>query len=304
MRAVILLSLGLWGTLIVWRPTEAEDASPRSRRDIPYVTGGYELQKLDAWWNPGRSDQPVMVYVHGGGWRQGDKRNVVEKPAAFARRGFAFVSVNYRLHPEADFREQAADVARAIKHVVDSSDRVGVNPQRLYLMGHSAGAHLAALVATDEKYLKDVGLSLDTIKGVVLLDGAGYDIPNQLANVGRARAETLYTTVFTKDPDVQREASPLAHVGAGKGIPPFLILPIADRPDSGVQSDRLAEKLNQEGVSARVVRCPGQTHGSINQQFGTTDHLATVEAFQFLEQRQRELGAATSSPSKGLPEKP
>ena len=298
MRAVILSTCGFCGLLFAMRQSPAEDTMPRSRRDIPYVAGGHELQKLDAWWNPDRSDQPVMVYIHGGGWRQGDKRNVVEKPAAFARHGFAFVSVNYRLHPEADFREQAADVARAIKQVVDSAERVGVNPQRLYLMGHSAGAHLAALVATDETYLQQVGLPLTTIQGVVLLDGAGYDIPKQLANVARARAETLYTTVFTSDPDVQREASPITHVAAGKGIPPFLILPIADRPDSGAQSDALAAKLQEAGVAAKVVRCPGQTHGSINQQFGTEDHLATTEAFQFLKQRQRELTAAVSPDSE------
>lgn len=260
----------------------------KSRKDIAYVSGANAdpLQKLDAYWVPGRANQPVMIYIHGGGWRKGDKANVLSKPQAFADHGFAFVSVNYRLHPQADYQAQAEDVARAIKHVVDQAGQVGVDPSRVYLMGHSAGAHLAALVATDGRYLESVGLSLATLKGVVLLDGAGYDIPWQIENVGRETSELLYTTVFGKDPEVHRLASPITHVAAGKQIPPFLILPIAGRVDSGAQSDALAARLREAKVAAEVIRCPNQTHGSINQQFGRPDHLATTETFRFLKQLQ------------------
>lgn len=272
-------------------------AELRTRPEIAYVdaTDASPLQRLDAYWTPERTGQPVMIYIHGGGWRKGDKANVARKPQAFADQGFAFVSVNYRLHPQTDFRGQGADVARAIQHVVANASQAGVDPERVYLMGHSAGAHLAALVATDDSYLKAVGLPLTTIKGVVLLDGAGYDIPRQIATVQRETSELLYETVFGKDLASQQAASPITHVAAGKWIPPFLILPIAIRADSGVQSDALAEKLRAAGGEAQVVRCPGQTHGSINQQFGTPDHLATTETFRFLQAREAALSQARAA---------
>jgi acetyl esterase/lipase len=289
--------LALSGWLLT--ATDCPAAELKSRLDIPYVAGGEAGAKrsLDAYWLPNQTRQPVMIYIHGGGWRAGDKRNVARKPQAFADHGFAFVSVNYRLHPEADFRVQAADVARAIKHVVDKAGDVGGDPQRIYLMGHSAGAHLAALVATDEQYLQAVDLPLTTIQGVVLLDGAGYDIPKRLATASGAQAESVFEAVFGKDEASHRAASPITHVAANKGIPPFLILPIASRLDSGMQSDDLAAKLKSAGVEAKVVRCPNQTHGSINQQFGTADHLATTECFEFLKARQAELSQAVTPPA-------
>lgn len=290
-RPWLLILLLAWACLVPHRIVTA--AEPQSKKDIAY--GVDPLQKLDAYWTPGQTGQPVMIYIHGGGWRRGDKANVAAKPSAFAEHGFAFVSVNYRLHPQADFRAQAADVAQAIKHVIDNAPQAGVDPARIYIMGHSAGAHLAALVATDGQYLEAAGLSLANLKGVVLLDGAGYDIPRQIETVGRETSELLYTTIFGQDPEGHRQASPITHVAAGKHIPPFLILPIASRADSGAQSDALAAKLREAGVAAEVIRCPNQTHGSINQQFGTPDHLATTETFRFLKQLQTPTAAPATS---------
>jgi arylformamidase len=91
-------------------------------------------------------------------------------------------------------------------------------------MGHSAGAHLAALVGSDGRYLAKEELKLSDLSGVILLDGAGYDIPRQIEQTSLPRAKTMYTTVFTADEAKQKEASPITHVAKGKGIPPFLIL--------------------------------------------------------------------------------
>lgn len=284
----------------VRRPAAAASTDALVRRDVPYVDGrdAHRLQRLDVWSDPDRRGQPLMIYVHGGGWRMGDKSAVGGKPSAFHAQGFAFASVNYRLHPEVGFRDQAGDVARAVRYLVDRADELGVDKQRIYLMGHSAGAHLAALTAVDPQYLAAAGLPLSAIRGVVLLDGAGYDIPQQLASVGRVRAELLYETVFGSDVEQQREASPITHVAADRGIPPFLILPVAERPDSTAQSDALAAKLRNCGVEARVVRCSGQTHATINQQFGTAGHQATEETFRFLKLREQgPAGDAQPAPS-------
>ena len=85
---------------------------------------------------------PVMIYVHGGGWRRGNKSNVDAKPAAFNQHGFAFISMDYRLIPEVDIAEQVGDVTAAIAWVKSNIARYGGDPNRIFLMGHSAGAHL------------------------------------------------------------------------------------------------------------------------------------------------------------------
>ena len=228
------------------------DPSPRGgcreRRE-----GDRLLTRLDVY-APARGDNhPVVVWIHGGAWRIGDKSRVQSKPGAFNDRGYVFVSVNYRLHPAVTNKEQAGDIARAIRWVYDHVKDHGGDPERIFLMGHSAGAHLAALVATDERYLGETGLKLSDLSGVILLDGAGYDIPLQVRQAVLPRMKTMYTAVFTEDEATQRDASPITHVAPGKGIPPFLILHVASRKDSKIQSDGLAAKLRRGGVEAKVV---------------------------------------------------
>jgi arylformamidase len=95
----------------------------------------------------------------------------------FVSTGFVYVAINYRLPPAVHHPTHARDVAKALAWVADNIGRYSGDPERIYAMGHSAGAHLAALVATDESYLKREGYSLKTIKGDILLDVGAYDIP-------------------------------------------------------------------------------------------------------------------------------
>ena len=94
----------------------------------------------------------------------------------YKRQGYAFASINYRLVPAATVEEQAADVAAAVQAIVERADALGVDRHRIVLMGHSAGAHLVALVGTDPRYLKGAGLSFADIAGVIPIDGAAYDL--------------------------------------------------------------------------------------------------------------------------------
>ncbi len=258
-------------------------ALPRVARDIPYTAG----QKLDIYSPADGQNHPVVLWVHGGGWSIGDKGHVASKPAAFNGHGFVFVRVGYTLHPRASFRQQAQELSRAIRWTRDHIKDYGGNPDRLYLMGHSAGAHLAALVSTDERYLQAEGLSLSSVRGTILLDGAAYDVPTQLAESTRQRQRDLYLTIFGSDPQTQKEASPRAHVGGGKGIPPFLIIHVGKRPDSSKQSRALAATLNGVGVSAQVVAAENKTHKTLNQELGKEGDPPTQAVFEFLESRER-----------------
>jgi acetyl esterase/lipase len=251
------------------------------RKDIPYSDAGANRTRLDVY-APAGKDHPVVIWIHGGAWQIGDKAFVQAKPRAFNERGFVFVSVNYRFHPAVTYRGQAGDIAQAIRWVHDHARDYGGDPGRVFLMGHSAGAHLAALVGTDERYLMCEGLKLSDLSGVILLDGACYDIPRQVKQTMLPRMRAMYTKVFTEDEATQRDASPIAHVAGGKGSPPSLILHVARRRGSAVQSQALASRLREAGVTATVVPAEEKTHLTINRELGQPDDAPTKAVFDFL----------------------
>ncbi len=133
--------------------------------------------------NPQQTNKPVVVMIHGGGWRTGDKGNAPQgrqKASFFTGHDFVYVSVNYRLSPAVQHPAHVEDVAKALAWVADHIAGYSGDPKRIFLMGHSAGAHLAALVTADEAYLNKLGKSPSMLSGVILLDSAGYDIPAKL----------------------------------------------------------------------------------------------------------------------------
>jgi acetyl esterase/lipase len=173
------------------------------------------------------------------------------------------------------------DIAKALRWVHEHAEEYGGDPDTIFVMGHSAGAHLAALVCTDDRYLKAEGLSPAIIKGCVPVDTAVYDVVKQIESVGPPRSAT-YSGVFG-DSESQKELSPITYVARGKGIPPFLILHVADRPDSKAQSGMLAGALQDAGVSVKIVPAEGKTHGTINSDLGLPDDKPTRAVWEFLD---------------------
>src|SRR4051812_15979676 len=135
------------------------------KSNIRYVDDGHERQVLDVYSPKDAKNLPVVFWIHGGGWQAGDKTSVQLKPQVFVDKGFVFVSTNYRLLPSVDMGTIIRDVAKSIHWVHDHIAEYGGDPKRLFVMGHSAGAQLAALVCTDDRYLKAEKLSLAIIKG-------------------------------------------------------------------------------------------------------------------------------------------
>jgi arylformamidase len=219
---------------------------------------------------------PLVVYVHGGGWRNGDRSMVQQKPDFFAEKGWAMASVGYRLLPEAPVEQQAQDVAAAIGKLMADARSLGIDPARIIVMGHSAGAHLAALVATDPVYLK---MDLGRIAGVILLDGAGYDVARQMRDTPMI-AQKIYVPAFGTEPARQARLSPITHAAA-PNAPRWLILHVARRQDATVQSNALAAALNAAGARARVESIEGENHMTINRELGdkTNRHTAAVSEF-------------------------
>ena len=224
-----------------------------------------------------------MVYIHGGGWQRGDKRVVGRKASFFTGLGWVFVSVNYRLLPEGKHPANVEDVARAIAWAHDHITEYDGDPERLFLMGHSPGAHLAALVATDGRRLGDAGKSLAVLKGVIPLDTNTYDLPSLM----RSRGASFYGQVFGEDPAVWRDASPLTHIAADGGIPPFLVcysrgMRANSNPARRTQAEAFGTALRAAGVPAEVVDASDRDHGEINAWFGDPDDSVTQKALAFL----------------------
>jgi arylformamidase len=257
-------------------------ADPQVHRDLAYAEPANERQTLDVFSPAEGKDHPVVLWIHGGGWKKGDKNGVQKKPQVFTEKGFVFVAINYRFFPQVTIKEMTGDVAKAIHWVHDHAKEYGGDPNSIFVMGHSAGAHLAALVCTDDRYLKAEGLSLSIIKGCVPIDVSAYDIPKRLKDGGTVKPATL-KELFGDTEEAQRDVSPAAHAAKGKNISSFLILHVADRPDTKAQSEWFADKLKEAGVSATVVAAEGKTHGTINSDLGLPDDKPTKAMWEFLE---------------------
>lgn len=252
-------------------------------RDLAYTDPADSSRRLDVYAPDDGKGHPVLVWIHGGGWRQGDKAHVQRKPQAFVDRGFVFVSVNYRFVPDVTVKEMTGDIAKAIRWVHDHAESYGGSPDTILVAGHSAGAHLAALVCTDGSHLAAEGLPLSTIKGCIPVDTAAYDVPKQVKS-RRPLMSGVYAVPFGQDESAQKSLSPIAHVARGKGIPPFLILHVADRPDSTAQSQAFAKTLNEAGIRAKLVPGNGKTHATINQDLGLPEDEPTKAVFEFLDE--------------------
>jgi acetyl esterase/lipase len=264
---------------------EAQDV----KRDIPYATPAQERQVLDIYSPSHAKNLPVVFWIHGGGWQTGDKADVQVKPQAFMDKGFVFVSTNYRLLPQVDMETIVRDIARSIHWVHKHIAEYGGDPQRLLVMGHSAGAQLAALVCTDDRYLKDEGLSLALIKGCVPVDGDTYDVPAIIETAetrnrvhGLPQPKFGHRVKFGNDPAKHRDFSAVTHVASDKGIPPFLIMHVAAHPDTTAQAQRLASVLKSAGVTVRVYGARESTHNKINADIGLPDDPGTKALFAFL----------------------
>ncbi|MFZ5857899.1 MAG: alpha/beta hydrolase [Chloroflexota bacterium] len=299
--AILLMTTACRLTRDVWpapvRKTESPPASnaptarPQFESAAPVLDIRYSDAKsthegslnLDVYPATG-ADLPVVIFVHGGGWFRGDKSIVDAKSAAFNARGYVFVSVNYRLLPEVDVVQQMEDVARAVRWVKRNIGQYGGDPSQIFLMGHSAGAHLVALLATDESYLRAEGLALTDIQGVIALDAQTYDLVRLLKNIPEEVGGEVYWETFGHDPQFWEQMSPLWHVKPGKEIPPFFVVFTGEKESRAIISTLFVDTLQAAGFSAVLVPATEKTHGSLNRDFGLHNDRISTLAFDWLEE--------------------
>lgn len=226
--------------------------------------------------------KPVIIMVHGGGWSVGDKANdtiVNPKKDYFGELGYIFVSINYRLAPDYFFPDYPSDVANAVNWVYQNISKYNGNPNEVFLMGHSAGAHLAALVSVDSAY----GLDSSKLKGLILLDGAGYDIPLALETSNKNIRTDTFIQAFGSDSETHKKASPIYQIQNNTKIPNTLILFVERREDSKLQSSNLHQKISDSGNLSQINGISNTSHEGINTNLGNPDFEATKILTEFLE---------------------
>ncbi|KRD46244.1 esterase [Acidovorax sp. Root275] len=218
---------------------------------------------------------PVIFMVHGGGWRHGDKamgRVVQEKVNRWVPKGFILISINYRMLPDAPVAVQERDVQAALMAAQQRAGTWGGDPSRFILMGHSAGAHLVALLnARAPQALREGAWPW---LGTVSLDSAMMNVPARM----RAPHLPLYDDAFGADPVYWVAMSPFHQWTAG--APPLQMVCSAQRADDPCQqSDAMARHVRNQGGRAEVLP-QDLDHGEINAQLGLdSDYTRAVEAF-------------------------
>ncbi len=242
------------------------------QRDVAY--GADAAQRMDVYIPQNAHNAPVVFMVHGGAWFIGDKgaAGVVENKAArWLPKGVVFVSVNYRMLPQAYPLEQANDVAMALAKAQSLAASWGGDPAGFVLMGHSAGAHLIALIASSPALAKQHGVR--PWLGTVMLDSAALDV----VRIMESKHLRLYDNAFGSDLSGWQAASPF-HQLSGMTVP-LLAVCSTQRDDSCTQARSFAAKASSLGVRASVLPVD-LTHKKINHDLGLPGtYTDSVESF-------------------------
>ncbi len=277
-RPILLVLLALLlsgcGSTVAWLGVRLlyENVPPTERvwLDLPYredADSDPVKHRLDLFLPEG-DDWPVLIFVHGGGWTAGDKSlraggaDVYSNIGRFyASQGIGTAVINYRLQPAVTWREQVDDVARAIGWVHDRAESDGGNPDALFVMGHSAGAQLAAYVALDDRRLTAAGLSQDSICGVIPVSGAGYDLADDKTyalGAERAWYEERFRAGDTGNGWL-RDASAIHHIS--DDAPPFMLVHVTNEWKSLHHQNRLFHAaLEKAGAQSQLIVIQGQGH--------------------------------------------
>ena len=252
-------------------------AGAEIRRFTDVAYGPAAAQRLDVHAPVTARGAPILVLVHGGAWRFGDKANgrVIEAKAAhWVPRGWVVVSVDDRMLPEADPLAQAADVGRALAFVASHAAEWGGDPRRIVAMGHSAGAHLVSLLAVaPEIGGSALGVGTGAAMATVALDSAAFDVPA----IMNTRHMALYDTAFGRDSSFWSKVSPADRLMRAPA--PMLLVCSTRRAESCDQARSFAVRAHMLGGRADVLDV-AKSHGDINADLGLPgDYTMAVDRF-------------------------
>lgn len=194
---------------------------------------------------------PVIVFFYGGGWRDGKKEDYRFVASSLTEAGYAVIIPDYRLFPDVVFPAFVEDGAKAVAWSIQNGGMHGVDPDAVFLMGHSAGAHIAALLSVDDRFLAGHGVSVNSLRGFIGLSGPYDFLP----------VESGYLLdVF---PDDSRQASQPVNFVTAEAPPTLLIHGSEDAVVDPANSENLAERLSEQGVNVTLKLYEGAGHAIV-----------------------------------------
>ncbi|QDA60371.1 alpha/beta hydrolase [Hymenobacter jejuensis] len=264
-RFLVLSVASVLGVFLLLASGEYATARPSRRtRDIAYLATtasefDAERHRLDVY-APRKSaaPRPVVVFIHGGSWNSGDKNTYSFIGRRLAKQGVVAVIINYRLAPTVEVPAMAADCAHAVQWTRQHIGEYGGDPSRLFVMGHSAGAGLAALLATDNELFAKLGLATNPVRGAILDDPAGLNMYTYLQKM-EYPGDAQYLVPFGHNQQVWRSVSPYYHLTASS--PPFLMFVGGDTyPSIKNSSAEFRKRLQELGFQPGFTVLPGKKH--------------------------------------------
>jgi acetyl esterase/lipase len=218
---------------------------------------------------------PVVLWVHGGGWQRGDKTSgFVERKAEWAASfGAALVAVNYRLStPDSGVRwpDHGEDVAAAVAWVQHEGGALSLDTDDITMLGHSAGAHLVAIVGTHPLLLEEAGADPDLVACVVALDFS-FDLAT-------APARPLITNAFGSDPAGLADASPNVQIERNGAPTARFLVGTRGRTDRVAEAQDFVDLINDNGGTAQLVNANPYSHNQISSQLGAPGEMVITPA--------------------------
>lgn len=237
------MKLYLFFMLFLLSEISAAFAGIGIRRDISYRGQSQNVRNfLDVYYPKNtETTKDVLVFIHGGSWNSGKKDTYWWLGKNMARKNVISVIINYSLSPKSQYEQMAYDCSEALKWVKDSIATYGGSPDRIFVMGHSAGGHLAALINNDPRFFKRAGIS-NPIRAVILNDGFGLDMFEYLNAAEKNEQTESFLNTFSKDEELWKIGSPMFYLENVQN--PFLIF-VGEHtyPAIKLQSDRLYKDL-------------------------------------------------------------
>ncbi|MBV9464188.1 MAG: alpha/beta hydrolase [Verrucomicrobiae bacterium] len=249
--------------------------------DLSYAGDALPEHQLDVYSPKGVTNAPMFVFFHGGAWRSGDKFLCQNVGVALAGRGIVTAVPNYRLQPQgAKHPDPVKDGAAAVAWLAKNAVKFGGDPGRIAIGGHSAGGHLASMLALDPKFLAGKLPKRAKINACVVIDGAGLDLAH--AQERQPSLDDIYRGAFG-DPAGWAAASPVSFVKKSLAPCPFLF--VWGEKDELVPFEdtaALMEKLREAGTRVELERVPGQEHFAIVTGMGTAGDDVTPRIARFI----------------------
>ncbi|MBX2971131.1 MAG: alpha/beta hydrolase [Cyclobacteriaceae bacterium] len=258
--------------------------------DIPYAKLAKEprLNALDVYMPKKGSKSPVIIWVHGGLWAFGDKSDVGIKPTLFTEKGYIFISINHRLSPDIKHPGHMQDVAHALVWVYNNIVHYSGDPEKIFLMGYASGAQMSVMITVNQKYLDEAKGSLDMIKGVISIDGLGFDVAKIVPDNNNKVKDWCLDTFGLTEREWQ-EASPVTHIKPGIKVPPIFLAYSGVQTPTESDALNLARKFKDSGVSIQVKSYAKKNSLSIHREFGKEGDPVGQDVLVFLQDCLRKL---------------